>query len=331
MTGGIVNNMQSGNDEDWFDNAPTKPKYGIQQGRYMYPPPPGYEFAKGERGFMRMTNLASAFSDQKRLQAWRERMILLGLRTGQGEVLYDELMAADLMSMPDPKAWLEDMANKMANAAGADHGARRGTARHTMLQAFQETGVITGTRTMRLQMDSFLEALDRHHLEPLPGWSERRVCNTRYRVMGTLDLGVMCRRTGQVGIMDLKTQRSFWSYQEISGQQTGYDSADWVWEGPADESGRWVRPEHDWNLTGADGGEFEGRRVALLAHMPQEPGPNQLPVEIHEVALDYGHEVLEVACRNVDLRSRGKSVAAGRRIGAVRRLPVRVDTPTIVM
>jgi hypothetical protein len=312
--------------DGFYDEAPAGPVYGIQRGRYVYPAPPGYTIPKGDRGFMRMTNLAAAFSDQIRLQKWRERMIMLGLRTEEGEVLYDELAAAGIeqMTPEDAKAFLETMAEKIADAAGAGLGARRGTARHTMLQVFHESGVITGHRTMRLQLHSLHEALEAHYLRPLPGWSERRVCNTRYGVMGTLDLGVECLLTGQRGILDLKTQRRFWTFQEIAGQQHGYDSAEWVWDGPPDPSGSWLRPR-PWDLTGAVGGDFEGRRVALLAHMPphmpQAQGPQMLPVEIHEVALDYGAEVMTQARENVRLRSIGASTAKGRRVGARRPVP----------
>lgn len=307
-------------DDDWYDEAAAEPKYGIKRGRYVYPAPPGYTIPKGQRGFMRMTNLAAAFSDQIRLQLWRERMIMLGLRTEEGETLYDELMAANLegLAQDEAKEFLEGMADRIADAAGASHGSRRGTARHTMLQAFMETGVLTGTRRMRLQHESLMEALDKHDLEPIPGMSERRVCNVQVGTMGTLDLGVLCRRTGQIGILDLKTQRRFWTYQEIAGQQWGYDSAGWMWEGPADDSGQWV-PAPVWTLTGRVK-DFRLRRVALLAHMPQSPGPDQLPVQIHEVALDYGQEVMEQALRNVQLRSKGASVAEGRRVGALRPL-----------
>lgn len=316
--------------DDWYDDAPAAPVYGLgehigkQRGRYHFPDPPGYVRNKGAAaGFMRMTNLAGAFSDQRRLQAWRERTIMLGLRTPEGETLLDEFMATDLEAMNPDKAkkFLEETADRIADAAGASNGSRRGTARHLMLQTFMESGTIVGTRTMRLQLHSLQEALERHHLEPLPGWSERRVCNTEIHTMGTLDLGVKCQRTGQIGILDLKTQRGFWTYQEIAGQQWGYDHAPWVWVGPPDPSGHW-EPAPIWNLTGAKGGEFEGRRVALLAHMPQQPGRDQLPVEIHEVALDYGQEVMEQALRNVALRSVGASVKAGRRVGFKRPIPM---------
>lgn len=309
--------------DGFYDEAPAKPVYGLNaryRGRYDFPPPPGYVIPKGQRGFMRMTNLAAAFSDQIRLQHWRERMLLLGLRAD--EVLVDELFAQGLETMnpDDAKAWLEEHADRAVKAAGGDQGARRGTARHTMLQVFNEDGVITGNRMMRLQLESLFEALDRHYLEPIPGLAERRVCNTTYGVIGTLDMGVLCKLTGQIGILDLKTQRQFWSYQEIAGQQEGYDSARWMWEGPEDASGGWI-PAPEWNLTGRPGTEFAGRRVALLAHMPQQPGPGQLPVEIHEVALDYGHDVMMQALGNVRLRSLGSSVAAGRRVGWKREVP----------
>lgn len=325
-----VNMRTIGPDPDdldgFYDVAEAEPKYGLKQGRYVYPDPPGYVRPKGARGFMRMTNLAAAFSDQIRLQHWRERMLILGLRTEEGETLYDEVMATDLDAMkPDQaKKWLEAMADRIADAAGAGHGARRGTARHLMLQTVMETGVLQGTRRMRLQYESLQETLERHHLEVLPGWSERRVCNLLVGTMGTLDLGVMCQRTGQLGILDLKTARRFWTFQEAAGQQWGYDSASWVWEGPPNDTGGWETPPA-WNLTGAAGGDFEGRRVALLAHMPQAPGPDQLPVQIVEVALDYGQEVMEHALKNVQLRSRGASVAAGRRVGAVRPTPKPVE------
>ncbi len=315
-------------EDDFWDEAPGQPVYGLgedvgkRRGRYHFPDPPGYVRTKGAApGFMRMTNLAGAFSDQRRLQLWRERMILLGLR--EDEVLFDELAAAPIETMtPDEaKAFLEGHADKAASVAKGDQGSRRGTARHVMVQTYLETGVITGTRSMRFQMESLLEALEANHLDILPGWSERRVCNPRYHVIGTLDMGVMCRLTGQCGIVDLKTQKEFWSYLEIAGQQAGYDSAEWTWEGAADETGRWVRRPVEWDLLGRPGGPADGKRVALLAHMPQEPGPGQLPVEIHEVDLSFGLEVLDCALENVRLRSIGGATSEARRIGGKRPVP----------
>lgn len=315
-------------DEFWMDSAPAADTYGVDipgkpKGRYHFPDPPGYVRNKGARaGFMRMTNLSSAFSDQRRLQLWRERMILMGIREDEG-LLFDEL-AAEALERMDPtemRNWLEKFANKCADRAGAGVGARRGTARHLMVQHLLESGTITGHRRMRLQLSSLWAALERHGLEPIQGWAERRVCNPRYHVIGTLDMRVRCLATGEEGVLDLKTQRSFWSYMEIAGQQCGYDSAPWAWEGPNNSTGRWV-PAPKNNLTGLMP-ENLGKRVALLAHMPHEAGPDQLPVEIHEVSLEFGTQVLDTALENVRLRSIGASTAKGRRIGGVR--PLRAE------
>jgi hypothetical protein len=309
-----------GDEDDFWAEPEERSQYGIRNGRYQFPAPPGYTMAKGQRGFMRMTNLASAFSDQIRLQHWRERMLLLGLRVD--EALFDELAAAPLETMDahEAKEYLEAMADRAVKVAGGDRGARMGTARHVMLQTALETGVITGTRTMRLQLESLFEALGRHHLKPIPGWTERRVCNPAYHVVGTLDMGVECQLTGQIGILDLKTQRQFWSYLEICGQQEGYDGAPWAWEGPEDDRGAWVKAP-DWNLIGLPGGPAPGKRVALLAHMPKSPDGQMLPVEIHEVDLEFGQEVLDTALKNVQLRSRGAAQSVARRVGGVRPIP----------
>lgn len=312
-------------EDDFYDSAPAKPKYGLtdDQSRYRYPAPPGWEGTPprpskvnplGLPSWMRMTNLAGAFSDQRALQLWSEGKVMMGLRADDG-LIFDEWMAeaVDGLAWGDQRELANQYATLARDAAGGKAAARKGTARHTMLEGYLKTGQVNGTRSMKVQMDSLLAALEGHELDPIPGWAERRVWHPAAGgTMGTLDLGVSCRRTGQIGILDLKTQGRFYTFQEIAGQQCGYDSAPWVWDERAE---CWV-PNEAWNLTGAQGGEFEGRRVALLAHMPLDMSP----VKIIEVPLDYGAEVLACAAENVRLRSIGKSVAQGRRVGAERPL-----------
>jgi hypothetical protein len=310
--------------EPLFDDAPATrraTKYGLNDAetRYMYPPPPFVPTPKPWIGWMRATNLVGAFSDQKRLQNWLEWKGALGLLANEG-TLFDEMAAAgvEYMTVDDQRAWVEKHMERARQAAGAQAAADRGTARHAMLEGYLNTGQVNGHRRMRVQMESLLEAMEANELDFLDGWSERRVWHPAGGgTMGTLDARVMDRRTGRVGILDLKTQARFWTYQEICGQQALYDDAPWAWEGPADDTGRWVKAPAN-NLLGHPEGEFKGKRVALLAHMPQQPGPGQLPVEIHEVDVEYGREVLAVAAENVRLRSIGKSVAKGRRVGNVR-------------
>jgi hypothetical protein len=296
-------------DDDLFSPAEPDPEYGVRAGRYRFPAPPGYT---GD-SWMRMTNLASAFSDQERLQLWLEWKTLMGLRTGDG-VLYDEWMSmpVERWDAPAQKEEANKLATRARSAAGADIAGRRGTARHAMMDTYFSTDKVTGTRSMRMQLESAVEALDRCGFD---------VIETEFKVwhpiaggtMGTSDARVMCRRTGQMGILDWKTQARFWTWQEIAGQLYGYDSAPFAWTGPHDSRGHWVENMPS-TLTGHPNGLLPGKRVTLVAHMPLSGAP----VEIHEVSLQYGKQVLECAAENVRLRSIGRSVSEKRRPAGLR-------------
>lgn len=297
--------------DDLFDSATEI--YGVgtglngrKKGRYHFPAPPG-EKAPGGNGYMRMTNLVSAFSDQERLQLWLTWKAFEGLRSH--DVIFDEWMAESLTGLTDQQrsALANLYAEKARQAAKADEAARRGTARHAMVEHWATTGGRNGTRSMLLQLDSLAETLDRADIEILE--AEFYVWHPAAGgTMGKSDARVMCRRTGQVGILDLKTQARFWTWQEICGQLYGYHSAPWVWSGPRTPEGRWIR----WPamagrpLLGRQGTELEGKPVALVAHMPQAPGPGQLPVTIKQIPMEYGKRVLECAANNVALRREGK-------------------------
>ena len=151
-------------DDDLFTPADGRlaTRYGLNDGgpRYIFSPPPGQPFRKS--GYRRMTKVVSAFSDQERLQLWLEWKAFMGLRNGDG-LLFDEWMAEPLEGMtPEAqKALANRYAEVAREAAGADAAARRGTARHKMMDTYLTTGQRTGTRPMRAQLDSALEALDR--------------------------------------------------------------------------------------------------------------------------------------------------------------------------
>lgn len=312
-------------DLDLFDDAPAK-TWGLDRalGKYRFPPPPGVETKR--ETWMRATNLVGAFSDQRALQLWLERMTLLGLLSNDG-VLFDELAVSGVEEMEPAVAreWLEDFAKKCRTVVGGDSGARKGTARHDMLDHYISTGEVRGHRKMALQLESLLEALERHELDIIPGTNEQHLWHPAHKgVVGRRDALVMCRRTGGIGLLDLKTQPQFWTYQEHAGQQAIYHDAPWKWDEALQE---WVPNEtfmiattqsfdSPGVLLGRPGGVDPDRPVALLAHMPSKG--EAVPVEIHELSISYGRQVVECAVRNVELRSVGKSVAAGRRVGGIR-------------
>lgn len=293
-------------EDDLFQPAEAEPIYGVRAGRYRYPAPPGEP--ESSNGWMRCTNLASAFSDQKALQRWLAWKQMMGLRADDG-LIVDEWLAEHVDHLSDDEQ--KDLANRWAERAqeraGSKDAARRGTARHNMMEHYFGAGQRIGTRAMQVQRDDMLELLDRLDFDFIPGSEERKVWHPiAGGTMGKTDGRVLCRRTGQTGIIDWKTQAEFWTFQEICGQLYGYDSAPWWWAGPDDDRGSWVAaPPND--LTGRPGTRLAGQRVALVAHMPLGG-----PVAIKQVDLAYGRDVLQCAARNVELRSIGRSSSAQR-------------------
>ena len=283
-----------------FDDAPAT-TYGLDKalGKYRFPPPPGVTTKQST--WMRATNLVGAFSDQRALQLWLERMTMLGLLANDG-VLFDELAVSGVEQMaPEAqRAYLETMAKSARSVVGGDSGARKGTARHDMLDHYISTGERRGHGRMGLQLESLLAALESHELDIIPGTQEVHLWHPASGgTVGRRDCLVMCRRTGQAGLLDLKTQERFWTYQEHAGQQAIYHDAPWRW---LPEEQRWSVNESSIvpSLLGRPGGADPGHPVALLAHMPSKG--EALPVELHELSIGYGLEVVECAVRNVQLR-----------------------------
>jgi len=291
---------------DLFDD-PEVPKYGLDQalGRYRFPPPPGVPAPARNNGWRRTTNLVKAFSDQYRLQLWLERMTVLGLLANDG-LLFDELAASGIEYLPadvQAKA-LRDWAEKARSAVGADKGARKGTARHNVLEHYIFAGEVLGHRRMQVQMHELLDVMDHKGFEFIPGTQESFIWHPAAGgVVGRRDARFLCTRTGQVGTIDLKTQQRFWTYQEHAGQQWVYDTAPWVWEGPLSDEGRWV-PQEAGTYVGRDAGICPGKPAALLIHMPSKGGS----VELHELDLEYGARVVDEAERIVSLRTEGTKV-----------------------
>ena len=291
---------------DLVDDAPAADQYGLDQsiGRYRFPPPPGVDRPRGAT-WRRTTNLVKAFSDQYKLQQWLERMTLLGLLANDG-LLFDELAASGIEYYPDDvqaKA-LRDWAEKARSAVGGDAGARKGTARHNVLEHYIMAGEVIGHRRMQVQMHELLHVMDQKDFEFLPDSQESFIWHPAAGgVVGRRDARFLCRRTGAIGTIDLKTQQKFWTYQEHAGQQCIYDTAPWVWDGPLSDAGRWT-PQARGTYFGRDGGPCPGKPAALLIHMPSRGGP----VELHELDLEYGARVVDEAERITALRTEGARV-----------------------
>ena len=114
-----------------------------------------------------------AFSDQYALQLFLERATLLGLLANDG-LIFDELAASGVEYQPADvqRTVLAKYADAARSAVGADAGARKGTARHNLLEHYLFADEVIGHRRMRVQMHDLLERLDALDIELIPGTQE---------------------------------------------------------------------------------------------------------------------------------------------------------------
>lgn len=300
---------------DPFDEAEAKPAQQlVTAGRYRLP---NLDGSHHTGGWMRASNLAAALSDTRALSLWEQRMIMLGMRARPD--LLESLAVLDVYRM-DPNTLrkeLEDIGWRLKEAAKADEGARRGNARHGMVEHWHTTGEEIGTPVMRRQLRTYRELLEAHRLRAMPGMQERIIIVESLNVAGKFDniLEDMCSNTNHIG--DLKTQRKFWSLLEVEAQLSIYSRADAIWD---EGQGVYIDMPRVCQETG------------IIMWMPKEPShepgtpaldPDE-PAAKHEVLLlnldlERGWRTAQLAKSIVDMRSESKSVAVLR--GCVRPLP----------
>lgn len=260
----------------------------ITAGRYRLPNRDGTPH-KG--GWMRVSNLVSAYADQYALRQWEQRQIMLALRADHG--LYTELLEAAADEVADP-VWDETFLERCKRVAGGSAGADHGTERHAAVEGLHR-GVDTAlypSETRRM-LALYGSTLARHGLTPLPGMRERRVLVEALEVVGTLDNIVRDEMiSGPVEpwdlVADLKTQRRFWTFLEIGAQLATYAHGDAMWDPVA---GRWV----DMPPVRQD--------VALVVWMPR----GGTSVDVYEVDIVAGWETAQRAYAVVRDRSAAKS------------------------
>ena len=292
---------------DLFDDVAPPAKRLITAGRYRLPNRDG---SHHPGGWMRVSNLASALSDQRALQEWEVRMILLGVHARPD--LVDELAVMDVASMePDVlKEELLKIAERAKEYARADEGSRRGNARHTMVHRWHEHGQEIGTPAMRAQLSSYREVLDAHGLVAVPGMQERIVIIESVNAAGRFDTALEdTLNGGPVRIGDLKTQRAFWSLMEVRAQLALYSRADALWN---EDTERYEEaPAFDQSL---------GHVMWMPKDRPEEwPADHAYDVQVLDIDLEKGWRTALRAKEIVDDRSEAKSAATLR--GMFRPLP----------
>lgn len=248
-------------DDDPFasvkDSAPAEQL--ISGGRYRLPQLDG---THKPWGWMRVSNLVSAYSDQFGLRMWEIEQTLRGVKLDHG--LYLELL--ETPSGEVDRYWVEQFIERCKGVAGGSAGADHGNERHAAVEGLHRgmDAKLFPSETRRM-LALYRSTLARHRLTPLPGMQERRVLVEALEVVGTLDNivrergeSITCARCRDAGkdarcpvcggslsytvdgrnlVADLKTQRKFWTFLEIGAQLACYAHGDAMWDPVA---GRWV-------------------------------------------------------------------------------------------
>ena len=278
------------------DTKKAKRDQIITGGRYRLPRRDG---SHKPYGWMRMTNLVGAFSDQKQLQAWEMRTALAGLASSPE--LYAELCALILrvgMEASEIKAAQDailDIAERAKDAAGGGRGRERGNRIHDITECEWREIPYVATDSERHLVRLFSKALADARLVPVKGMQERIVLLERYEACGKLhtllrDLGSDLHHIG-----DTKTQKKFWTWLEVEAQLAGYACSDAVWNA---ETCAWEAWPYEVEQT---------RGAVLWCPEPTEDCPEPF-VQVRRVDLERGRDTLEHAYGNVIRRQ-----AAGRK------------------
>lgn len=263
----------------------------ITGGRYRLPNRDG---SPKPYGWMRVSNLVSAYADQYALRQCEQRQMMQAIRTSRE--LYTELLEATQSELDDPvwdEAFLERCKRVAGGSAGADHGNRRHDAVEGLHRGDDTALYPSETRRM---LALYQSTLTRHGLTPLPDMQERRVLVEELQVIGTLDnvveQGMMLSDpTARIDprnlVADLKTQRRFWTFLEIGAQLACYAHGDAMWDAAASV---WV----DMPAVRQD--------VALVLWMPR----GGTSVDVFEVDIVAGWETAKRAYAVVQDRSTAK-------------------------
>ncbi len=250
----------------------------------------GTEPRKG--GWQRVTTLVKAIGDARALDLWHQRLLVLGFVKRPD--LYD-LACATVATTPEAalREPLERIAGKVLAAVGADEGANIGTAFHGFTEA-QDMGMMHYARRIwHGKLSNYSAGLAAQGLVVRPQLIERRIVVLKYGIAGTLDRILWDEINHRLVVGDLKSQKKFWTWLEISAQLAAYAMADAMWD-------RAKRCYVDMPPVSAE--------EAVVAWMPVTHPDADDSVDFFSVDLEKGRAALELCSRVDAMRSEAKSV-----------------------
>jgi hypothetical protein len=217
--------------------APSTDPEEIRGGRYRLPDltiGDAGELITGDGprtgGWQRVTTLVKAIGDARALDLWHQRELIKGMVLRPD--LYD-LACAVMSTTTDPGALrrdLEALGEKILAAAGADIGRNLGTAFHGFTEAQDAGMMVYARRQWHGKLANYGDGLKAQGLQVQRHLIERKIVVLRYGLAGTLDRILKDLVTNGLEIADLKTQKTFWTWTEISAQLAAYAMADAMWD-----------------------------------------------------------------------------------------------------
>lgn len=212
----------------------------IYNGRYWLPDvtdplawaPGSYGAKHMPRGYMRTSNLISAYSELRALMYWEEEMLMLGMQARPDLLAQLSVLPRDeegRLAFKDAR----NIAEQALQAAKADRWAIIGTAYHKAFEIRLTTGQLVGTQEIRDGLLALEASMRNALLVPDPSLAERIVVNARTKTAGRFDVPVWDYRAGPkvLRMADLKTKRKqFWGVLEQRAQLANYAYADGMWD-----------------------------------------------------------------------------------------------------
>lgn len=174
-------------------------------GRYNnLPPVPGYEDV---RGWTRVSTLKETLEDQYRLEAWKRRQVVLGLKRNPG-------LLQSFTRQLDPRSKfgrgkLDRIADQAMELAGSADGATAGTTRHEIIESLYDPTITLDRDRLEPEQLEWLEGFElimqTKKISFIPAYAERPVVIPSIGCAGTLDTILWHKDRMKIG--DLKTQR----------------------------------------------------------------------------------------------------------------------------
>lgn len=281
--------------------TPAGPAFSRDRfGRYLLPDP-REAFPKTPVPWTRWTTVASTLDDTYNLQKWKMRMVARGM------ALRPPLVAgAAAVQWPDDQAGkqiLDRLADEALTAAGGTDGRELGSALHGFTETADRAWLTDQIGAEEAMLESlperfapdvaaYLAEMRRHGFEVvdiervciLPEVTNRGVSYPG--AAGTYDRLVRCP-DGKLRILDVKTQKDFYSWLSIAVQLAGYA-----------RSTHHLRDDGTWE-------PFPEVDLAAAIVMHVRPGSGE--AKAYVVDIDEGWRALQVAIGVREMRKQAKA------------------------